>query len=576
MEPSETTSYRFDRFTVDARSACLRRDGTLVPLRPKSFDVLLYLVRNRGRLVSKSDLIDKIWSNVIVTDNSLVQCIKEIRQALGDDRQTTIETVAKRGYVFAPDVVEISDVEPPAAALPASVEGSSSSGPVPVSAPSRRSPWLVLAAVSGIAVVILGGFWWAVPRQIPTTVELPSGISNSYELNGLPSVVVQPFSEIEGDQLQTLLARGFTARLITDLSRFSDIRVVSFRIAGASVEGASVEGEPVKKTAAGNYVVAGEVQRNGDSIRVYIHLTEAVSGRSLWSEQYDRPYTDIFALQDDLTRQVLGVLRVKVTDAELLRRARPYTRNLEAYEHFLRAQSALIVRSNAENEVARQLYSEAIRLDPSFARAYAGLALTYAADRRNRWKLDGAAALAKAFELARTAQRIDPDIAETYFALAYVNMERGAFPEAVDELRTAVRLSPSFADAYSLMGAIQTYRGQPSETIPLMRVAMRLVPDAGHLYFLILGRAYFFLGDATSALLYLRQAIARNPESLEIRIFLAAALVLAGQRDEAAWQVDEIRTLEPAFSIREWLKSYPMSDAKQIKQLIDAAGTLGL
>ena len=105
---------------------------------------------------------------------------------------------------------------------------------------------------------------------------------------------------------------------------------------------------------------------------------------------------------------------------------------------------------------------------------------------------------------------------------------------------------------------------------------MRLVPDSGHLYFLILGRAYFFLGDSASALLYLRQAVARNPDNLEVRIFLAAALVRAGRRDDAAWEVGEIRTLDPSFGIREWLKTYPMSDARQIRQLADAMASLGL
>ncbi len=112
MTAALAKSYRFGRFVVDARSACLRRDGAPVPLRPKSFDVLLHLVKHRGRLMSKDELFDTIWGDVTVTDNSLVQCIKEIRQALGDDRQTLIETVAKRGYVFTPAVVEIDDGDP--------------------------------------------------------------------------------------------------------------------------------------------------------------------------------------------------------------------------------------------------------------------------------------------------------------------------------------------------------------------------------------------------------------------------------------------------------------------------------
>ena len=533
--------------------------GPKLNIKAKAVEVLVALAQHAGQVVSRERLLSEVWKGVTVSDDALTQSITKLRQALGDTTKepSYIQTISKRGYrLIATVTAHHTDARPASETF---------------ARPRRTMHWIVGAATVAGALAVYWFLAHTVSRPVSTIAELHGPITNSSELDNLPEVVVQPFNESAGDQLQTLLARGFTARLITDLSRYPDIRVVSPKIAKTSVDA-----EPAKKVAAGNYVVTGEVQRDGGDIRVYINLTEAVSGRSLWSEQYDRPYTDIFSLQDDLIRQVLGVLRVKVTGAELQRIARPYTRSLEAYENFLRAQSALIIRSKAENEIARQLYSKAIQLDPNFARAYAGLALTYAADRRNDWKVDGAAALATAFELAKKAQQIDPDISEVYFALAFVRMERGEFSQAVDELRVALRLSPSFADAYALLAGIQTYRGQPRETIPLMRIAMRLVPDSGHLYFLILGRAYFFLGDATSAVLYLRKAIARNPDNLEIRFFLAAALDLAGQHEDAVWEVEEIRTLEPTFSIREWLKNYPMSDAKQIKQLIDAVSILGL
>jgi DNA-binding winged helix-turn-helix (wHTH) protein/TolB-like protein/Tfp pilus assembly protein PilF len=555
------TRLRIGDWLVDPAMNQISRGAEVEHLEPKAVEVLVALAQHAGQVVSRERLLSEIWKGVTVSDDALTQSITKLRQALGDTTKepSYIQTISKRGYrLIATVTAHHTDARPASEtfARPRRL---------------RTMYWIMGAATVAGALAVYWFLAHTVLRPVSTIAELHGPIINSSELDNLPEVVVQPFNESAGDQLQTLLARGFTARLITDLSRYPDIRVVSPKIAKTSVDA-----EPAKKAAAGNYVVTGEVQRDGGNIRVYINLTEAVSGRSLWSEQYDRPYTDVFSLQDDLIRQVLGVLRVKVTGAELLRSARPYTRSLEAYESFLRAQSALIIRSKAENEIARQLYSKAIQLDPNFARAYAGLALTYAADRRNDWKLDGAAALATAFELAKKAQQIDPDIPEVYFALAFVRMERGEFSQAVDELHVALRLSPSFADAYALLAGIQTYRGQPRETIPLMRIAMRLVPDSGHLYFLLLGRAYFFLGDATSAVLNLRKAIARNPESLEIRIFLAAALDLAGQREDAAWEVEEIRTLEPTFSIREWLKNYPMSDAKQIKQLTDAVSGLGL
>jgi DNA-binding winged helix-turn-helix (wHTH) protein/TolB-like protein/cytochrome c-type biogenesis protein CcmH/NrfG len=543
----------------------ISRAGEVQHLEPKAVEVLVALARHAGEVVSRDNLLSEIWKGVSVSDDVLTQSITKLRQALGDTSRepSYIQTIPKRGYRL------IAKVAPHIAGTLAGSGTVSKSRAAP-----GRWPYAIWILGAAAIVAALGASWLfgrGVSLRVPTLAELSPRVTNSPDLEALPEVVVRHFSEVEGDQLQALLARGFTARLITDLSRLPDIRVVSRRDGSAPADT-----EPTRKAAGGSYVVGGEIQRNGDNVRVYIHLGEAVSGRSLWSEQYDRPYTDLFGLQDDLVQQVLAILRNKVTHAELARHARPYTRNLEAYEHFLRGQSALIVRRKEENEAARQSYLKAIQLDPTFARAYAGLALTYAADRRNRWAADGDAALAKAFELTRMAQGIDADAAEIYFVLAYVDMERGVFPDAVGALRTALRISPSYADAYALLGAIHTYRGEPGETIPLIRTAMRLVPDTGHLYYLILGRAYFFLGDAPSALLYLRQGAARNPEDLEIRIFLAAALVLAGQRDDAVWEAGEIRSLEPAFSVREWLKSYPLSDAKSIKQLTDAVGSLGL
>jgi len=160
MPVSEEKSYRFDRFVVDARSACLRRDGIAVPLRPKSFDVLLHLVRNRGRLVTKNELIENVWSNVFVTDNSLVQCVKEVRQALGDDQQTIIETVAKRGYIFTPNVLELDSSEAVASRAPIHA-GPSSVERAPVAALPVQAWWPVVATAGSVAAfLIAGGLWW--------------------------------------------------------------------------------------------------------------------------------------------------------------------------------------------------------------------------------------------------------------------------------------------------------------------------------------------------------------------------------------------------------------------------------
>src|SRR6185295_16376451 len=198
---------------------------------------------------------------------------------------------------------------------------------------------------------------------------------------------------------------------------------------------------------------------------------------------FDRPLSGFFAIQDELGPKILKTLPAKVSEAELRRIAQRYTRNLAAYEYFQRGQAALLVRQRAENETAREMFKRAIALDANFARAYAALALTYAADYRNHWTVDGSAALERAFELARSAHEMNRDIRETYFALAFVHLERREHAQALRFLETAVQLYPSFADAYAFMGGIKTYMGRPEEAVPLLRTAMRLNPDASSLYF---------------------------------------------------------------------------------------------
>jgi DNA-binding winged helix-turn-helix (wHTH) protein/TolB-like protein/Tfp pilus assembly protein PilF len=531
-------------WSVDCATNEISRGAERVHLEPKAVDLLIALAERADQVVSREALLAQVWGGV-VTDDVLTQGVIKLRKALGDASKEPvyIQTIPKRGYRLIAPVTRLE------------------AGP-DTNLPHPRRRWI--AGAAALVAAILAGYW-LYSRDVPDKA-LAESIANA-QIDASPKVIVYPFKEAAGDPLQSQLARGITARLITDLGRFPEVRVISLHDA-ANPPGAETKG--------GDYVVKGEVQRSGDKIRLFVGLTRAASGESLWSEQYDRAYSELFSLQDELTREMLVKLRIKVSDAELRRRARPYTRNLEAYEYFLRAQSGLLVRRKADNDAAREMYLKAIKLDPAFARARAGLALTYAADRRNGWTADGAGALARAFELAKAAQQMDPDIPENYFALAFVNMEGGALSQATDDLRSALRLNPSYADAYALLGGIQTYRGRPQETIPLIRAAMRLRPEAGHLYFLILGRAYFFLGDTESASLYLRQALARNPESVESRLYLAATLVRAGHRDEAAWEAEQIRTLEPAFKVRKWLGSYPMTDPGQREGLAQPLESLDL
>lgn len=192
------------------------------------------------------------------------------------------------------------------------------------------------------------------------------------------------------------------------------------------------------------------------------------------------------------------------------------------------------------------------------------------------WVADGGAALTRALALARSAEQMQPDLAETHWVLGLVDAQRRRHGEALGELDRALRLNPSYADAYALKGGIDTYIGKPGDGIPLLRTALRLNPRAGSLYFLLLGRAYYFLGDREQAQVNLEQALSRNPENLEAHIYLAATYRGDARPQAAQWEVTEIRMLEPGFDGHRWLASYPLTDLEQRERLSRDLQELGL
>ncbi len=541
------TRLRVGDWTVEPDLNQLSTQGRAVKVEPKAMAVLLRLADRPGQVVGREALLSQVWPGVVVGDDSLTQVVIKLRKALGDDpdRPTYIQTVTKRGYRLVAPVLR-----------PAGTAAS------PLPQRPRRIRWI--AGAAAFALLVAAGLWWSTGQQARRLSPGPDLVADAAQP---PTIAIEALSK---DSQELLLARGITTDLLTDLSKSSGLSVIGF---------SPMEGRPrseVWSHAESRYLVSGTVQRIDQRLRLHVFLTEQGSGRQLWSERFDRSLTDLFAIQDELGPKIVRMLPAKVSEAELRRMAQRHTRNLQAYEHFQQGQAALLVRQKAGNETARQMFRRAIDLDKTFARAYSGLALTYAADYRNRWTADAAGALERAFELARTANEINPDIPETYWTLAYVHAQRREHQQALKHLERSLTLYPSFADGYALMASVKTFAGQPAESIPLMRTAMRLNPTSGYLYFLVLGRAYFFLGNLEQARINLEEASKRNPEYLETHVYLAALEVASGATPSAAWEADQIRALEPAFSAKRWLDNYPMTDNSQKAKLLQALEPLGL
>ncbi len=543
---------------VDPAANEVGRDGESTRIEPKAMQVLVALAEHPGRVVGREELMSKVWTGVVVGDEALTQTIIKLRRALGDSSRSPsyIETISKRGYrLVAPVRVAGTD----AATAPGPVLEAPQ--PVPARAPHRLR---LLGLGAGAVLAVAAVAYLHSGRSPPVDAE---AVDATDARQPAPiTLTVMPFESLGADGGQTYLARGISSDLMTDLSRLPSLRLIS-----------PSSGAPAARSASrARYLVLGSVQRESGTLRINIRLVDTGTNQQLWSERFERPFGDLFAVQDEIVRRLTELLPGKLTDAARQRLAHRYTRNLEAYDYFLRAQALFLVRQAGVNEEARALYRKALELDPKFARAYAGLAMTYAMDNRLRPPDESSTAPTRAFELAESARLIDPDIPEVYWALAFVHVQSRRFTDAIESLQKAIQLNPSYADAHAFLGGIYTYLGESTKTIPLLRTALRLNPDGGYLYFLILGRAYFYENDTEQAIINLREAAARNPADLETHVHLAAALLAAGDRSAAEWEAVEIRSLDPAFSTQRWLQTYPMRSPQYRERLARFLSQLGL
>src|SRR5688500_12029336 len=281
LEP-RPASYRSLDFELDALTASLRRAGTPVPLRPKSFDVLLHLVRHRGRLVTKDQLIEAVWAPVVVTENSLVQCIREAREAIGDSSQALIETVARRGYIFTPEV----DVRP-AVDLAGRAMGA---------APRRaRYAWAAAAILASIAAMS----WIAVDTDaFRGTGSVPEAPARRFP------VAVLPFDASGGPSAEAdYFSRGISDDIAAALGRFPELAVAA-PVAVTRMRTAGASAEDLQRQLKVRYLVEGSVRRAPDRIRISIRLTDLTQGLLLWSETYDAVPSRIFAIEDEITGRI--------------------------------------------------------------------------------------------------------------------------------------------------------------------------------------------------------------------------------------------------------------------------------
>src|SRR5262245_33923128 len=358
---------QFAGFTLDPGAASLSGAAGPLPLRPKAFDVLAYLARNPGRVVGKDELIAAVWPNVFVTDNSLTQCVSDIRAALDDDGQHILKTVARRGYLFA---APVSETEPPGELSATTAAGlpDRPAGPPPA---RQASFW-----IAGLALVVAAGgafaWWtWAGRPSVPVASTGGPAAESPPASNRVP-IAVLPLASLGAAGTDDYFADGLTEDIIAALGRFAELSVLSPKAVFA-YKGKTLRPDEIGRELKVRYIAEGSVRRSPERIRIGIRLTDAAVGTLLWSDQYDGEPARIFAIQDDITRRITGALAVQLTNVEQARVAAKPPDSLEAYDLVLRGRDFLSRLTRSATSNARIMFERAIDLDPNYGAAHVGL-----------------------------------------------------------------------------------------------------------------------------------------------------------------------------------------------------------
>lgn len=528
-----------------------------IRLDAEAMQVLVYLAHNPGRTISLAELEARVWPERIVGEDGVAAAIVALQRAFDDtDREPRVIT-ADPGSGFR--------LIAPVAPAPDRAERPGARSPPPRS-PRRQQLVLTASAVllSLLTTLLLLLVLPGENRDPRETAGAP--------VAGKPQVAVLRLEDLSADRDQAHLVHGITADLITDLSRLSGLSVAA---AGRDSPGGAAAREPARPLD-GGYLLSGDVQRTGERLHVNLRLARAADGSMVWSGRFDAAVVDVFELQDALADAVVGALGVEPLPAERSVLARQPSASAAAYELYLHGVEAFGSRTAAQNRSARARFQRALELDPGFARAYAGLAMSHARDAIDGWTSTPAAALQRAAGFAARAVVLEPALPQVHFAAAQVDLFLGRHDQALRAIDRALLIDPAYADGHVLRARIHLYAGREAQAMSALQTALSLHPAPPAAYLEVLGEiqlAQDRLADATASC---RRALEINPDHLRARLWLAAALVRAGADGPAEWETLELAVQNPALSLARIHHGLPYRDSGSRDRLLAALRQAGM
>jgi len=404
------------------------------------------------------------------------------------------------------------------------------------------------------------GYWWLGQK---TDFEPADQNRLAYQLPQNPSIAVLPFNNLSGDPDQDFLAISFSEDILTSLSRLSGMFVISSSTT-SRLKGKEYSAKSVAEDFGVRYVLKGNLQRDGNRIRVSAQLVDAIDGQFVWSDRYDKEMTDLFEVKDEITLKIIANIGAQLELGERDKVRSRETTNLDAWL-LQREGYRTIQKFNAEdNVIGRKLLEQAIKLDPAFATAYANLAFSYRLDYQMRWVEDREAADRKSFELSKRALEINPTHGPATANLASQYLVKGDVNTAVETASKAVLLEPSDYLVHAVYGMTLIHSGAANKAVEELELSSRLSPRGPDWVAFKLAEAYLVQGDASSAAKVANELLDRPPSSPSNKnlthLIHALALSALGQPEEARREVASAVEAFPKRTLSVWTKQRPYAN----------------
>ena len=495
--------FLFSDLVLDTDRRELRRGRDRVSIEPQVFDLLVFLMQNRDRVVSKDDLIAAIWDGRIVSESTLTSRINAARRAIGDSGrdQKLIRTIARKGFRFVGALrsQQAGDESPDYAGHPAAEIGEAS-------------------------------------RAIASPLDRPA-------------IAVLPFTNMSDEPEQEYFSDGISEDIITALSKLRWFYVIA-RNSSFIYKRKAVHIKQVGDELGVGYVVEGSVRKEGDLVRITAQLNDVSKGIHIWAERYDRNLADVFAVQDEITQAIVAAIEPQLYAAENFRAQRKAPDSMDAWDLVMRALSHYWRVTRQDNVVAQALLEKAISIDPNYGQALGLLAASHMFSAHMGWA-DMAAAIPISERAALAAIRSDSEDPWAHYALASVYLFTRCFDDSLAEFELALRLNPGFSPARGYYGVALTYCGRWEEGDLAARHALRLSPrdPFAAVYCGVAAYAQFVGGNYEEAIRMSREALRQRGDFVGAHRVLTAAAAMAGMNQVAEAALQELRRVQPNISL---------------------------